>query len=207
VTKAKGSVAGIKFELERIADAESANKTGKVTSTQKEAAARIAVEKREVGSRTLLGELDRLCLEYDALRRNLQPSDIRTRAMTRIVIQMRSLAPSVVEALDAYKGSGSAGSRLAAIAMMQMVPNAADVGWLEERFSSEKQPFLFYHAALALQNIADSRDSKKDKLEIREVAQRALAKIKSFDGGVPDPGTAEVLELLIASLNATTHTA
>jgi hypothetical protein len=116
---------------------------------------------------------------------------------------MRSLAPSLIEYLDVYKGSGSAGSRLAAIAMMQMVPTFADVEWLEGRFSSD-QPFLFYHAALALQNVADSRETIEGKLEIREAAQRALKQVKSFSG-VPDRSTIEVLETLIASLNRIAH--
>jgi hypothetical protein len=199
----KASVAGVKVELERVADAESGDKSGKVTPKQKETATRIAVEKQDVGSQPLLGLLDRLCLEYDALRRVLQPSEFRTRAMTRMVAQMRSLAPSLIEFLDAYKSSGSAGSRLAAITMMQMVPTSADVEWLEGRFSSD-QPFLFYHAALALQNVADSRDTIEGKLEIREVAQRALKTVKSF-AGVPDRHTMEVLETLIASLNQIAH--
>ena len=199
----KASIAGVKVELERVADAESEDKDGKVTPKQKEAAARIVVEKRDVGSQLLLGELDRLCLEYDALRRTLPPGDIRTRAMTRIVVQMRSLTPSLIEFLDAYRGSGSAGSRLAAIAMMQMVPTSADVEWLASRFSSD-QPFLFYHAALALQNVADSRGTTEGKLEIREVALRALKQVKGF-AGVPDRSTIEVLEALISSLNKIAH--
>jgi len=199
----KASVAGVKVELERVADAESEDKSGKVTPKQKDAAARIAVEKQDVGSQPLLGELDRLCLEYDALRRTLPPGEIRTRAMTRIIVQMRSLAPSLIEFLDAYRGSGSAGSRLAAIAMMQMVPTSADVKWLEGRFSSDP-PFLFYHAALALQNAVDSRDTVEGKLEIREVARRALKQVESLKGE-PDPSTIEVLETLITSLNEIAH--
>lgn len=196
----KASVAGIKVELARVADAEREDKGGKVTSNQKESAARIAVEKHDLGSQPLLAELDRLCLEFDALRRTLPPGDIRTRAMTRTVVQMRSLAPSLIEFLDVYKGSGSAGSRLAAITMMQMVPISADVEWLENRFSSDP-PFLFYHAALALQNAMDSPDTYESKVsEICEAARRALKKVKSFKG-VPDRSTIEVLEVLITSSN------
>lgn len=196
----KASVAGIKVELDRVADAEKEDKGGTVTPNQKESAARIAVEKHDLGAQPLLAELDRLCLEFDALRRTLPSGDIRTRAMTRIVVQMRSLAPSLIEFLDAYKGSGSAGSRLAAIAMMQMVPTSVDVEWLERRFSSDA-PFLFYHAALALQNAMDSPDTNETKLlEICASARRALERVKSFNG-VPDRSTIEVLEALIASSN------
>jgi hypothetical protein len=117
--------------------------------------------------------------------------------MTRVIVKMRSLAPSLVDYIDAYKGSGSAGSRLAAIAMMQMAPRVADLDWLGDRFSSE-QPFVFYHAALALQSVANISDTLEKK-RLREVAQQSLSKIKSF-AGKPDAGTIEVLETLLSSL-------
>ncbi|WP_146010222.1 hypothetical protein [Acidimangrovimonas sediminis] len=198
------SIAGVKVELERLADAEKEEQAGKVTPNQKDVAARIAVEKSDLGSRPLLNELNRLCFEFDALRRNLPSGEIRTRAMTRIVVQMRSLSPSLVEFLDKYKESGSAGSRLAAIAMMQMVPMSADISWLEDRFSSDP-PFLFYHAAIALQNALDTSNARERRpQEILESAKRALERVKSFNG-VPDRSTIEVLELMITSANSITR--
>lgn len=197
----KASLAGVVFELDRVANAEvdgGADKGGKITSQQIEAAARIAVQAQDISPHELLSELDRLCLEYDSIRRILPSGEARTRAMTRIVVKMRSLAPSLINSIDVYKSSGSAGSRLAAIAMMQMVPKVADVGWLKDRFSSES-PFLFYHAALALQNVADSYDTREGKQQLREVARHALSTVKSFPG-VPDRSTIEVLEMLISSL-------
>jgi hypothetical protein len=197
----KASLAGLALELDSIADAEAqtgADKSGKITPRQIEVAARIAAQTRDVGSRTLLGEMDRLCLEYDSLRRSLPSGDNRTRAMTRVLVKMRSLAPSVVDFLDTYKGSGSAGSRLAAIAMMQMVPHVADLDWLRDRFLSE-QPFLFYHAALALQNVANICDTPKKKMRLREIVQQALATVKGF-AGIPDQETIEVLDMLLSDL-------
>lgn len=196
----KASLAGINLELDRVAaEADiSGNESGKITPRQVEAAARIEIQTHEVGPQPLLNELDRLCLEYDSLRRSLPSGPERTRAMTRVIVRMRSLAPSLVDYLDAYKGSGSAGSRLAAIAMMQMVPRVADLDWLKDRFSSE-QPFLFYHAALALQNIANISDTPEKKRRLREVAQQALSTIKSFPA-IPDAETVQVLEMLLSSL-------
>jgi hypothetical protein len=197
----KASLAGVALELDRVADAEAetgADKNGRITPRQIEAAARIAIQTKEVGSQTLLGELDRLCLEYDSLRRTLPAGDGRTRAMTRVLVKMRSLAPSVVDFLDTYKSSGSPGSRLAAIAMMQMVPRVADLDWLRERFSSEL-PFVFYHAALALQNVANICDTLEKKAHLREVTQQALAAVNGF-AGIPDRATVEVLEMLLSSL-------
>ncbi|WP_454620501.1 hypothetical protein [Bradyrhizobium cenepequi] len=198
----KASVPGLALELDRVADDEAESgidKNGNITPRQLEAAARIAIQAEEAGSQeALLRELDRLCLEYDSLRRSLPSGEKRTRAMTRVIAKMRSLAPSLIDFLDTYKGSGSAGSRLAAIAMMQMDPRAADLAWLKDRFSTE-QPFLLYHAALALQNVANICDTPEKKRNLREVAGQALAKVKSF-AGVPDRGTVEVLEMLLSSL-------
>jgi hypothetical protein len=197
----KASLPGLSLELDRVADAEAAseaNKSGNITPRQIEVATRIAVQTREVDPQTVLEELDRLCLEYDSLRRSLPAGAERTRAMTRIIVKMRSLAPRLLDYLDTYKGSGSAGSRLAAIAMMQMVPQSADLDWLQERFSTE-HPFVFYHAALALQNVANICDTPEKKKRLREVAQQALAKVKAF-AGPPDRGTVEVLEMLLSSL-------
>jgi hypothetical protein len=192
---------GIALELDRVADAEAqsgAAKSGNITPRQIEAATRIASQTQEVGSQTLISELDRLCLEYDALRRTLPSGEERTRAMTRVIVKMRSLAPSLVDRLDTYKGSGSPGSRLAAIAMMQMVPLAADLNWLKDRFATE-HPFLLYHSALALQNVANVCDTPEKKKHLREVVQQSLTTVKSF-AGIPDPGTVQVLEMLLSSL-------
>jgi hypothetical protein len=81
--------------------------------------------------------------------------------------------------------------------MMQMAPRVADLDWLRNRFSSE-QPFVFYHAALALQNVANTSDAS-EKRRLREVTQQGLSKIRSF-AGIPDAGTIEVLEKLLSSL-------
>jgi hypothetical protein len=195
----KASLPGLALELDRVADAEAAcgtDKSGNITPRQIEAATRIQTQ--EVDSQALLKELDRLCLEYDSLRLSLPSGEKRTRAMTRVIVKMRSLAPSVIDFLDAYKGSGSAGSRLAAIAMMQMVPRVADLAWLRDRFSTEL-PFLLYHAALALQNVANVSDTPAKKKQLRDVVKSALDTVKSFSG-VPDQGTVEVLSTLLASL-------
>lgn len=83
--------------------------------------------------------------------------------------------------------------------MMQMTPREADLNWLKERFSND-QPFIFYHAALALQNVANHSDTTEEKKDLRSIAEQALATIKSFKG-VPDRSTIEVLNMLIGSLS------
>ncbi len=47
------SIAGVKVELERVADAEKEDKAGRVTPDQKDVAARIAIEKKVTSDRNL----------------------------------------------------------------------------------------------------------------------------------------------------------
>jgi hypothetical protein len=194
----KVTLAGIALELDRVADAEAesgADKTGKITPLQIEAASRIAQQARDVSPDALVEELDKLCLQYDTLRRSLPSGRERTRAMTSVVVKMRALAPSLMSFLEKYKGSASPGRRLAAITMMQMDPRQSDINWLRDRFSSE-HPFVFYHAALALQNVAATDEKTRDKVHFGEVVQQALAAVKAFDG-VPDQNTIEILDSLL----------
>jgi hypothetical protein len=193
----KMKLAGIEAELDKVAEASGQVQSGEVTPLQIEAAARIEVEANSHVD-DLSTQLDRLCLEYDAIRRSLPPSSKRTHAMTRVLVKMRALAPALVSLIDRYKGSGSSGSRLAAIAMMQMNPNVADVQWLAERFSKE-QPFVFYHAALALQNLGSEGLSNVEWDELLGASQRALDQVKAFEGK-PDQQTIEVLESLVSSM-------
>jgi hypothetical protein len=84
--------------------------------------------------------------------------------------------------------------------MMQMVPQSADLDWLKERFSTE-HPFVFYHAALALQNVTNVCDTPEKKKHLREVVQQALTTVKVFAGpGPPDRGTVEILDMLLSDL-------
>jgi len=184
----KMKIAGLVTELDAVAD--KASSTGEVTIEQTRAAAQIAMVSRELGDDQLFSELDKLCLQYDTLRRTMQAGSSRTLEMTRIIAKMRALGPSTTSRIEVYKGSGSPGSRLAAVAMMQMDPSQADLEWLVQRFRVEA-PFIFYHASLALTNAANSR-AGSERLEVIERARNARAIIQSFDGK-PDQETLNVL--------------
>lgn len=113
--------------------------------------------------------------------------------MTQVLVRMRMLGPSVSDNLNAYTSSSSAGSRLAAVAMMQIQPEKADLNWLLRRFS-EDAPFIFYHASLALQSVVNNIPSRLPEVKI--TASKALKIVRSFDGE-PDPETIFVLEALV----------
>lgn len=188
----KIKAAWFEAEIEQIAA--NAPPSGAITEDQTRVAKKIVAAADEIGVRTLSRELDTLCLRYDAIRRSLPSSHERTQAMTQIIVKMRAVAPSVSRAIEVYKGSGSPGSRLAAIAMMQMEPVRADIGWLEARFSREA-PFVFYHAALALSNACGLSSEKEEAA--KSAAARALDSVRKFDGE-PDAETIEVLSAILS---------
>lgn len=193
----KIKMAGMEADLGRIAEAsleDSENPKGEVTVEQALTAAKIEAEADELGIESLIRELDKLCLEYDAVRRSLPASRVRTQAMTQILVKMRSLGPSVADKIEIYKKSGSPGSRLAAVAIMQMDPKKADLEWLADRFL-EDQPFIFYHAALALSNAANIA-AGPERSAVVDAARKAYGILTSFSG-TPDQNTLDVLNTLL----------
>lgn len=113
--------------------------------------------------------------------------------MTQILVRMRMLGPSMSKYMTTYMTSGSAGSRLAAVAMMQIQPEKADIDWLVRRFK-EEAPFVFYHAALALQNVANNVPHLR--AEVKRAANDALDIVNKFNG-TPDAETMFVLKALL----------
>ncbi len=192
----KGKIGFLELELQEVSDSvpETIEPSGAITNRQVKSAVKIEARADEIGEHELLAQLDRLCMEYDAIRRLQPPGHARTRAMTRVLVQMRVLGLSLSPHIDAYKSSGSAGSRLAAISMMQMKPAIADLSWLVRRFA-EEAPFVFYHAALALQNAAND-NSYEQRVLIRDAAKEALSIVQSFDGE-PDAQSITVLQSII----------
>lgn len=196
-------LAGVELILDQLAEKSEAepDKNGVVTVEQIRVAARLEVEAKASGPESFLQELDKLCIEYEAIRRVMKPGYDRTQQMTNVLVKMRGLAPSVSERIDVYKSSASAGSRLAAVAMMQMTPRLGDASWLLQRFSSDV-PFIFYHAALALQSMANSA-SEGDLADIIRVATQAKQAVISFPD-TPDQGSIRVLEAIIDPAKALT---
>ena len=189
-------IGAVVAQLKELADKAVVNdgEGGDVTAEQVHVAVNLQVQADLIGKGKLLAQMDRLSIEYDTIRRAMSGGSKRTSQMTKILVQMRGLGRSVSDHIDVYKSSGSAGSRLAAIAMMQMEPQKADIPWLIERFKSEA-PFVFYHAALALQNSANSATAL-ERDSVIEAAKSALRVINSFSG-IPDPNTIHVLESLL----------
>jgi hypothetical protein len=117
--------------------------------------------------------------EYVATRR--EPfSDDRTQKLEVIFTKMKGLAllayPLLKELTRSVpRNAGEdpgAGERLAAVALLDARPSPDYVNWLAERFGRE-QPFVEYHAAVALLNAA--REFRTTHAEMmRDVIRRAL---------------------------------
>ena len=126
-------------------------------SAQREALQRIgsiAMQDDSAVERKLMA----LALEYVHIRKYVAwTSDgKRDRKLETITTRMKALAfraypllPKLTESIPTNGGEDErAGERLAAVAMLEALPNPDYLDWLATRFS-EEQPFLAYHAALA----------------------------------------------------------
>jgi hypothetical protein len=105
---------------------------------------------------------------------------------------MRTLSLLAIPILPTLTRSKEPGERLAAIAALQVQPDARYSQWLLERMSTE-QPFIFFHAALALRQLV-YKGSGFDKDELEPQVRAALETVMNFTGGPPDQNTIEVLE-------------
>ena len=192
----KLSFAGLEATLREVkAAAGNSDRTGTVSNAEREAAVRIKQKAAYVDSLELALRMDALAREYDLLRRKMPSGSARTRAMTNILVQMRALGPSVADQIEVFKSSGSPGSRLAAIAIMQMLPHLVDPDWLSDRFRTD-HPFVFYHAALALQNAANEFTGELAS-KILRAAEVGLEVVGSFQP-TPDSETLAVLRSILA---------
>lgn len=168
---------------------------GEISTEQIRSAARVEVHARALDDTTLRDQLQQLCIEYETIRRALRPGRERTRAMTEVLLKMRTLGPAVAGFLPELKASSSPGKRLSAVAIMQIEPHKADIPWLLGRFSEEK-PFIFYHAALALEKIAQQGDEAR-QAAARDAAAKALRTLEAFEG-VKDANSIAVLSEIVA---------
>lgn len=117
------------------------------TETAEYAAQRAAqVDTSEVSQQVLA-----LALEYEHIRDTMDSGDARTRKMEIVFSKMRTLALSSYSLLQDLALSDSPGQRLAAVAILQSIPDPEYLLWLADRLGTEKA-FLGYHASVALLN-------------------------------------------------------
>lgn len=135
--------------------------------------------------------IDHLATLYETTRDSMPKSDERTEALDHITAQMRTLALLARPLLSELVISTRPGERLAAIAILQVHPDPSYLNWLAERMSVEF-PFIFFHASLALRELA-VEGAIPDLAEMRHQVERALDTVSSYRDGPPDANTISVL--------------
>jgi hypothetical protein len=121
--------------------------------------------------------LTMLADEYKAIRRGMGSGDARTRRMEVVASKMRTLAQTAFPLLPKLTSSPDEGKRLAAIQVLQGVPDERWLDWLADRFEhGAETPFVGYHAAVALSAAArDLEDAHVPKVRAALTRARQLA--------------------------------
>ena len=123
---------------------------------------------------------------YEKIRRTMPASGDRTRRMTAVFSQMKSHAPGTHALLAQFARSNSAGERLAAIAILQMFPDANYLDWLAERLNNPEaeKPFVGYMAAVALlEAVRGLSEAAEIQLEVAISRAKVLAEKMAGDSG------------------------
>jgi hypothetical protein len=108
--------------------------------------------------------------------------------MSAIAAELRSLAPSAYHLIPELIISSSVGERLAAICILQQIPDSRYLGWLAERVVVEN-PFPGYHATLALLRAARAaagQDRRDDRSALTSAIGRAKALFSTEKYANPD---------------------
>ena len=130
------------------------------TSSQASIAAQAAELTTEDDRELTWEKLRALADEYELIRdptTGMRSGPERTRRMEIVASKMRGMALSAYPFLSELTSSKSAGERLAAVSILEAIPDVRYVEWLAGRLAPEK-PFVGYHAALGLLSAARSLD-------------------------------------------------
>ena len=136
--------------------------------------------------------------EYESTRAAMHAGADRTRAMNAIAAKMRTLALAADPFLEELANDrDSPGRRLAAICILQLVPNCDWIPWLTDRMGAE-QPFIFFHASVALLNTVRQYGAQQ-RGALETAVTRALDQVNSF-GEHSDKNTIRSLTLALSEL-------
>jgi hypothetical protein len=174
---------------------EDLNKGSLPTPEQVQSAERVKdvafTEKPEIVARPMR----ELALEYEQIRRSMASGPDRTRALTRVVRKMGTLALAAQPFLPQLAASGSQGDRLAAIVLLKFKFDATYIDWLLKRLTDEPA-FVAYQAAGAL--LAGVRlvgPTEKDR--IKQAVSQIKAELQAR--GFNDTGVHAILDQILAS--------
>src|SRR5262249_30256907 len=108
-------------------------------------------------------EMLALARKYELRMAEMPEGEARTRILDALVSKMRALGPACQLFLPEFTCSTLAGQRLAAVAVLQVKPNAAYYDWLARRLKGEV-PFIVYHVAVALRTATRQADQSQRRL-------------------------------------------
>lgn len=134
--------------------------------------------------------------DYEEIRERMPSGAHRTRRMEVVASQMRTLAQGSFALLPELVASDSPGNRLAAVTVLQVIPEPEYLPWLVERIAAEK-PFIGYHAAVAL--LAAARELPDGDLpRVEEALIQAEAAVRPLR---PDADRAMTLRFVRVELD------
>jgi hypothetical protein len=119
-----------------------------------------------------------LARRYERERASRAFGPERTAIMEEITSEIRHLALIAYPMIDELAVSESPGERLAAIAFLQIKPNAKWLGWLADRFATETS-FVRFQAALALRNAARNV-AEGDRAALRAAIEKAKKTLENL---------------------------
>jgi hypothetical protein len=107
---------------------------------------------RESVSSPARANLLALAKEYESTRASMAAGWERTRQMTAVFGKMKAAVPDGQDLIEEFIQSSSAGTRLAAVAILQMFPKESYLDWLATRLDNPdvEAPFVGFQAAVAL---------------------------------------------------------
>ena len=116
-----------------------------------------------------------LAKEYEVTRDSMPSGWERTRQMAAVFAKMKAAAPDAQALLDEFTGSPSPGTRLGAIAILQMFPRKPYADWLAGRLDNPvvEAPFVGYQAAVALAEAVRALP-REDCMNLRASFQKAI---------------------------------
>jgi hypothetical protein len=137
--------------------------------------------------------------QYENVRRDQPSGPARTRRMNEIAAKMRAISIAAYPLLLPLMAGKRTGERLAAICIMQVRPEIGYFDWLVERIMEEDQPFVFFHASLAILELVKAHSYLRPKIAA-DLIRRGIERLESFRDGKPDANTIEVLDHALAIL-------
>jgi hypothetical protein len=141
-----------------------------------------------------------LVSEYDELREGMPGGSARTGAMNEVAAKMRALSLAARPVIRSFISGNSPGDRLAAICILQVVPESGFFPWLVDRIKTEEQAFILFQASVAILELIAKGRGAYDREVVKRGINQALQHVKNFKGGTPDRNTVDVLTQALAEV-------